>query len=255
MHDTRPEMTRAQFAEAAAYAYDNWWLTGEESFLHVPAVMRIDGWNIYHHYGNNQLTRPQRVLMMWSDLVGQTSNGGFIQFVDNYTHALALAYQLIEKLEWPELFERFDLAFREQVGDPLNPEPRQEPWGPDDDEAWADDRERKVRELARINTRWRPWARQREMAMLERFSDTILSSWYNDAVTRGDISADDEHEAGYGSAGGIKFKISQSQDDEPTEAADAFDDWFYLAETKAASKVFVGNYILRHRDDLCRLTD
>lgn len=254
MTDTRPAMTHAQFAEAAAYSgsYGSW-LTGEEHFLHVPAVMQVDGWDLYGHPGNAQLTEPQRVLMMWSDLVGQTSNGGFIQFVDNFSASLALAYRLIAKLEWPELLERFDRAFREQVGDPENPQPRQEPWGPDDDKAWADERERKVRELARINTRWRPWARQREMATLERLPDTILSSWYNDAVNRGDISTDGEHEANYGSAGGIRFKISHS--DKPTEAADAFDDWFYLGETKAASKIFIGDYIRRHRDELCRLTD
>ena len=29
MTDTRPEMTRAQFETAAAYAYDGHWLTGE----------------------------------------------------------------------------------------------------------------------------------------------------------------------------------------------------------------------------------
>jgi hypothetical protein len=255
MTDTRREMTRAQFEEAAAYAYDNWWLTGEDAFVHVPSVMNVEGWNFYGHPGQSQLTEPQRVLMMWSDLVGQTSNGGFIQFVDNFSASLALAYRLVTKLEWPELIERFDRAFREQVGDPENPKPRQEPWGPDDDKAWAYYHERKIRELARINTRWRPWARQREMATLKRFPDGILSSWYDAAVNRGDISAADEFEANYGSAGGIKFKISPSRDDEPTEAADAFDDWFHLGETKAASKIFIGEYIIRHRDELCRLTD
>jgi hypothetical protein len=170
--DTRPEMTRAQFAEASAYAYGGHWLTGEESFIHVPSVMQVEGWDIYGHSGNNSLTEPQRVLMMWSDLVGQTANGGFTQFVYNFRNSLALAYRLIAKLEWPELFERFDRAFREQAGDPSHPKLRQGP--------------------------------------------------------------------------GVEL---------PTDAADAFDDWFYRDETKAASKVEVGEYIVRHRDELCRLLD
>lgn len=241
MTDTRPEMTHARFAAAAAYAHEGHWLTGEESFLHVPAVMQVEGWNLYGHSGNDQLTEPQRVLMMWSDLVGQTANGGFIQFVDNYASALALAHRLIAKLEWPELFERFDCAFREQVGDPRNPQPRQEPWGPDDDAAWAANRERMIRRLAVANTRWRPWARRREMASLERFTDTILSTWYNQAVERGEIVPDEE----------AATEVEQA----PEEAAEAFDDWFYRDETRAASRIFVGDYIKRHRDDLCRLSD
>jgi hypothetical protein len=241
MIDTRREMTRAQFADAAAFAYESSLLTGEESFLHVPAVMQVEGWNIYGHSGNNQLTEPQRVLMMWSDLVGQASNGGFTQFIDNYSSALALAHRLIAKLEWPELFERFDLAFREQVGDPLNPKPRQEPWGPDDDAACAARRELMIDRLALQKTRWRPWARRRERAFFERLSDLMLDRWYNDAVESGEIAADDEPATDY--------------EEGPTEAADAFDDWFYRDETKAASRIFIGDYIKRHRDDLCRLSD
>jgi hypothetical protein len=170
-------MTRAQFEEAVAFAYDNWWLTGENSFLHVPSLTKVDGWNFYGHPGNLQLTEPQRVLMMWSDLVGQTSNGGFTQFVDNFRDTLPLAYRLIAKLEWPELFERFDRAFREQAGDPQNPRVMADGW-----------------------------------------------DWDSGA-------------------------------EPPDEAAEAFDDWLYLDETKAASRIFVGDYIRRHRDDLCRLTD
>jgi len=241
MIDTRPEMTHAQFATAAAYAYEGHWLTGEESFLHVPAVMQVDGWNIYGHSGNDQLTEPQRVLMMWSDLVGQTSNGGFTQFMDNYASALALAHRLVAKLGWPELFERFDLAFREQAGDPRNPKRRLEPWGPDDDAAWAANRERMIRRLALHHTRWRPWARRRERAVLERFTDTILNTWYNQSVERGEIIPDDEPTTEFEPA--------------PTEAAEAFDDWFHSDETRAASRIFVRDYILRHRDDLCRLSD
>ncbi len=241
MTDTRPEMTQAQFAEAASYAYPGHWLTGEDHFLHVPEVMQVDGWNSYGHEGNDRLTEPQRVLMMWSDLVGQTANGGFTQFVDNYASSLKLAHQAIAKLGWPELFERFDLAFREQVGDPRNPKPRHEPWGPDDDSAAAARRERMIGRLALQNSRWRPWARRRERELLERYSDVLLSRLYNDSVERGEIVPDDEP--------------SYAFEEGPTEAADAFDDWFYRDETKAASRIFVGDHIRRHRDDLCRLSD
>jgi hypothetical protein len=177
MTDTRREMTRAQFEQAAAYAYDNWWLTGEDAFVHVPSVMNVDGWDFFGHPGNDRLTEPQRVLMMWSDLVGQTSNGGFTQFASNFRKSLSLAYRLIAKLEWPELFERFDRAFREQAGDPRAPRLLSEDW-----------------------------------------------DWH-------------------------------SGSDPPAEAANAFDKWFYRDETKAASRVFVSDYIRRHRDELCRLTD
>lgn len=253
--DTRPELTRADFAKKAAYAYENWWLTGEESFVHVSSVMNVEAWNIYGHPGNTQLTEPQRVLMMWSDLVGQTSNGGFVQFVDNYSDSLALAYQLISQLGWPDLFERFDRAFREQVGDPADPKPRQDSWSEADDAAVAANRELMISELARANSRWKPWARQRERAMLAAVSETILQGWYEDAVERGEIKPRDESQPTYGTFGGFAYRINDSSDDRVTEAADAFDTWFYLDETKAASRLHIGDYIVRHRDQLCRLID
>lgn len=196
MPDTRPEMTRAGFAAAPASCHDRWWLTGEDHFLHVPAVMEVEGWNLYGHEGNRQLTEPQRVLMMWSDLVGQTQNGGFVQFVDNFEQSLGLAHALIAKLEWPELFERFDRAFREQAGDPRKPRIKRRRYNPFEND-W---RARRDRFLCEVQDRV-PWMRV------------------------------------------------------PMKAADAFDDWFYRDETKAASKVFIGGYIVRHRDALCRLTD
>jgi hypothetical protein len=240
MTETRPEMTHAQFAAAAGFAHEHWWLTGEDAFLHVPAVMEVEGWNIYGHLGHYRLTEPQRVLMMWSDLVGQTSNGGFTQFIDNYESALELAHPLIEKLGWPELFERFDRAFREQAGDPRNPQPKRDPWGSETDD-WPANRQRIILHLAEKHSRWRPWARQREIATFERMTDTILNTWYNQAVESGDLAPSPE-------------RISDFEP-VPTEAAQAFDDWFYRDETKAESRIFVGDYIMRHRDDLCRLTD
>lgn len=237
--DTRPAMTRAEFEAAAGYAYERHWLTGEEHFLHVPAVMQVEGWNIYGHIGHNRLTEPQRVLMMWSDLVGQTANGGFTQFVDNYESALELAHAYIAKLGWPELFERFDLAFREQAGDPRRPQVRREEW-PDFDD-WPAKRERIIRHIAQKETRLRPWARASAAASLECMPDTILNTWYNRAVESGEIPPAEDRRP--------------DVDPVPTEAAEAFDDWFYLDETKAASRTFVGDYIRRSRDGLCRLTD
>ena len=78
MTDTRPVMTDAAFEETAAYVDERWWMTGE-SLIHVSAVMNVDGWNIYGHPGHLLLTPAQRILMMWSDIVGQVSNGGFTQ--------------------------------------------------------------------------------------------------------------------------------------------------------------------------------
>jgi hypothetical protein len=240
MIDTRPEMTRAQFEAAADFTWnERSWLTGEEHFLHVPAVMQVKDWNLYGKSGNKQLTEPQRVLMMWSDLVGQVSNGGFEQFAYNLRKSLRLAYQLIEKLEWPELFERFDLAFREQATGSKNRSPQLS-----DDEMYAAEeayRKRMIRDLARIETKGRPWARRRAEASYEPFTVAILSTWHNKAIERGDIVPE-------------KQTVIEAKPP-PTEAAEAFDEWFYLDETRKASKAFVGAYIRRHRDQLCRLID
>ncbi len=240
MADTRPEMTRAQFEAAARYAYDRHWLTGEEHFLHVQAVMQVDGWNIYGHVGHNRLTEPQRVLMMWSDLVGQTANGGFTQFVDNYESALELAHPYLAKLEWPDLFERFDRAFREQAGDPRRPRLKRPDWDAVERENRLR-RERMIDALARAETRLRPWARARARASFAPFSDVILHGMYNAAVGRGDVEPVAEPEGGF--------------DAVPTDAAEAFDGWFYSDEAREGSRTFVGDYIVRHRDGLCRLTD
>jgi hypothetical protein len=235
--DTRPAMTRAEFEAAAQFAYERHWLTGEDAFLHVPAVMQVEGWNLYDHPGNLQLTEPQRVLMMWSDLVGQTQNGGFIQFVDNFAKSLELAYRLIEELEWPELFDHFDRAFREQAGDPADPQPDR--WFGVDPLAF--DREAIVAHLAARHSRWRPWARVSERARFDAMPDEVLRTLHDQAVERGELPPLPEADA--------------EVEPRPEEAAEAFDDWFYRDETRAASKIHVGDYIRRHCSELCRLTD
>jgi len=85
--DTRPIMTDGEFADASSDTCPNWWMTGE-SLIHVSSVMNVEGWNSYGHPGNLTLTPAQRTLLMWSDMVGQVSNGGFVQFCDNYANAL-----------------------------------------------------------------------------------------------------------------------------------------------------------------------
>ncbi|MEQ8311326.1 MAG: DUF4375 domain-containing protein [Sphingopyxis sp.] len=236
--ETRPTLTPEDFEERATYVDSGWWLTGE-GLIHTPSVMNIPGWNLYGHSGNAQLTEAQRVLMMWADLVGQVANGGFEQFISNYTETLALAHRLIPKLEWPELFERFDPAFREQAGDPANPQPVDlSPWGWEADEPGAH-RAHMLDSLARNKTRWRPWARRREIALYDQLSDTILQTLYNRAVSNGEIQPVEKHQVEY----------------EPPScvAADAFDTWFYLDSTRQESRHYVGSYIRAHRDQLCRI--
>jgi hypothetical protein len=235
--DTRPEMTRDRFEAAAGFASERWWLTGEDTFLHVPAVMQVEGWNLYGHPGNALLTEPQRVLMMWSDLVGQTSNGGFVQFVDNLAASLALAHRLIAKLEWPELFDHFDRAFREQAGDPDDPQPDRWPTF----DPFAIDREAVVEHFAARHSRWRPWARVRERARFEALSDDVLRTLRDAAVGRGELAPEAEPDIAF--------------DERPTQEAEAFDDWLYRDDIRLASRQYVGGYIRRHRDELCRLVD
>ena len=239
MVETRPEMTRAEFDAAASYAPEGRWLTGWEHFVHVSAVTKVEGWNLYGHLGRNRLTEPQRVLMMWSDLVGQTANGGFEQFACNYENVLELAYGYVAELGWPELFERFDLAFREQAGDPGRPALRREEWRGGED--WPTRRARIVAHLALKATRWRPWARRAEEAAYASLTDTIGNTFFNRAVEAGTIDP-----------GAQPVLVVEGP---PTEAADAFDDWFYRDATKAASRTFVGDHIRRYRNDLCRLSE
>ncbi|HET6524669.1 DMP19 family protein [Sphingopyxis sp.] len=236
--DTRSALTPEEFEERASYVDSGWWLTGE-GLIHTPSVMNVPGWNLYGHPGNEQLTEAQRVLMMWSDMVGQVANGGFEQFISNYEKTLALAYRLIAKLDWPELFERFDPAFREQAGDPANPQSvAAKLWEWDDDDAGAN-RTHMLDSLARSKTRWRPWARRGERARFDQLSDTILQTLYNMAVSNGEIQPVEKHQVEY--------------EPPPCVAADAFDTWFYLDSTRQESQHYVGSYIRTHRDQLCRI--
>lgn len=237
--ETRPAMTLAEFEREARYVPDNWWLTGE-GLIHVAPVMSIEGWNFYGHPGNDSLTEAQRVLMIWSDVVGQVQNGGFTQFCDNHAPSLAFAARSIAKLGWRELSERFERALREQAGDPIDPH-RFRPVGLDEEpEKWARSRERLIRHLARQGKPWWKPTTMRDLAFVEaRHEEWQLQLKYQTAVIRGELA----------SGGEQLFDFVPP----PEEEANAFDDWFYLAETKQASIEYVSDYILRHRDELCRI--
>lgn len=100
--------------------------------MYVKEVMEIKGWNLYGHPGFDSLTTAQQTLIMWGDVVGQVSNGGFVQFVCNYSKSLTLAHSLLPNLDWQELTERFNRALIEQVKDPMNPVV----WEPEYDVTW-----------------------------------------------------------------------------------------------------------------------
>jgi hypothetical protein len=59
--------------------------------------------------------------MMSGDVVGQVTNGGFVPFVGNCKGDIPLAHDLIAKLGWDDLTQRFNRALIEQVKDPNKP--------------------------------------------------------------------------------------------------------------------------------------
>jgi hypothetical protein len=239
--ETRPAMTPAEF-ESAATAEPGWWLTGE-GLIHTSIVMDVEGWNLYGHPGNASLTEAQRVLMMWADLVGQVANGGFAQFVENYARSLKLAHALIHRLEWPELNACFDRAFREQAGDPEDPKTRVPVGLEEEPEKWVASRDRFLRHLVRQRRNRPAWwpISARELAAVEaRFgAEWELGLAYQLAVHKGEIES-----------GGEQLFAFEPP---PSVEADAFDDWFYLDSTREASQQYVGAFIRKHRDELCRV--
>lgn len=225
MVETRPAMTAEQFAEAASYVYPGWWATGE-NLVHVPEVMNVTGWDLYGHPGNQSLTEAQRVLMMWSDLVGQVSNGGFTQFIYNFRKQLALAHRLIGKLGWSDLMTRFEDAFREQVGDSANPGPLGQTV-PADPEKYALMRASLIRKIARKGKKfWQPVTPE-ELTRAEQTYEEFL------------MDAD----------------LPIEWIDPPVEKAEAFTRWFYTDLAKTDSCEYVGAFIVSNRDQLCRIVD
>ncbi|WP_156357838.1 DMP19 family protein [Sphingomonas sp. Leaf62] len=239
MTDSRPVMTDDEFEQSASYADERWWMTGE-GLIHVPAVMTIEGWNTYGHPGNLLLTPAQRTLMMWSDIVGQVSNGGFVQFCDNYAQDLALGVAAVDTLEWPELRKRFRRAMTEQAGDATEPERQQPVPFSDDPEKWRASRKRLIRHLARKHKRWWQPTTARDIAIVEARHDAEwqIELKYQIAVASGELKS-----------GGERFFDFI---DPPTVEADAFDDWFYTDNTKATSTMYVHRFIMEYRDQLYR---
>jgi hypothetical protein len=238
MTDTRPVMTDAEFEQRAAYVDANWWMTGE-SLIHVSSVMNVDGWRVYGHPGHMSLTPAQRTLMMWSDIVGQVSNGGFIQLCDNFARDLDRAVAAIDALQWPELRERFRRAMAEQAGDADSPRRVQPVPLSEDPEKWAASRRRIIRHLAgRGKAPGQPITPE-DLAFVEsQYDEWRLELEYQIAALRGALP----------SGGERMFDFVPP----PEEEADAFDAWFFTDETKADSARYVHDFILRHRDQLYR---
>lgn len=238
MTDTRPAMTSAEFRAAASYVDNGWWQTGE-NLIHVSAVMDVEGWNIYGSPGHARLTPAQQTLMMWSDIVGQTSNGGFTQYCDNYAKDLRLGVAAVRALGWPELQDRFEASLVEKAGSVEHPVNRKPVALTDEPEKWEASKQRLLQYLARRGKRW--W--QPSNPIHPRF--TILSSAefalqleYIQLVTAGEMS----------SGGEQYFDFVPP----PVVMADAFDSWLYSDEAKHDSTRYVGAFILRHADELHR---
>lgn len=241
MIDTRPVMTDAEFAEASGDTFPNWWMTGER-LIHVSSVMNVEGWNSYGHPGHLALTPAQRTLMMWSDIVGQVSNGGFIQFCDNYVNALPLAVGAVGSLEWPDLNERFCRAMTEQASDASAPVRRQPVPLEDDPIKWAASRMRLVRHLARRKKRWWQPTTASSLATVHLLNDEAqLQLKYQLAVLSGEMAS-----------GGERFF---DFDASPSDEAEAFDDWFYSTEAKEASAHYVHRYVMHHRTSFIERTN
>ncbi|RYE91570.1 MAG: DUF4375 domain-containing protein, partial [Oxalobacteraceae bacterium] len=189
--------------------------------------------------GQDRLTAAQRTLLMWSDIVGQVSNGGFTQYCQNYAAHLSLGVAAVEALAWPELSDRFARAMTEQAGDVSAPRWIEPIWPADDPELWAASRARFMRFLA---GKGKPWWRPitaRDLAAVEAQNDDWeLASQYREAVRSGDLASGGERFLSYVEPAHVE--------------AEAFDDWFYSAEAKAASVQYVHGFILRRRNQLYR---
>ena len=238
MTDTRPQMTEAEFEQAASLVERNWWMTGE-SLIHVSAVMSVDGWNLYGHPGHELLTPSQRVLMMWSDIVGQVANGGFTQYCDNYARYLAVGVAAVAALSWPDLESRFGRAMVEQAGSVATPHRLQPVPLTEDPQKWAASRKRFIRHLAGRHKKWWQPVTSADIAFVEAcHEEWQIELKYQTSVLSGEFPS-----------GGERLFDFQAP---PDEEACGFDDWFYTPEAKAASIEHVQNFIMRNRGELYR---
>lgn len=186
MNDTRPIMSDAEFDQAANYVDEGWWMTGE-SLIHVKSVMDVFGWDRYGHPGNLSLTPAQRVLMMWSDIVGQVANGGFEQYCDNYAKDLALGLAAVRALKWPDLQARFERAMIEQAGSLADPVLKQPVALTDEPEKWQASRKRLIRHLAGLRKPWwKPITRANLAFVEEHYGEVRLQLAYQQLVLSGE---------------------------------------------------------------------
>lgn len=217
--DTRPLLTQREFEAALKRVRPSHWLTSEEYLLHRREVMEVDGWSSYGSPGNLQLTLPQRHLMMWSDIVGQTSNGGIDQFFENYAKTLDFAVETVKALEWRDLQQRFDEAFAQYICD----------------------RDGQPTSVAR-------WLSDRESEQEEKRQEA-QNYWQakNGAPYEGDKDKLDILVQVLAFQGVITLQGWEYPE------IDVFNKWFYSNETRQASEHFVGAFIIAHKDELVRI--
>jgi hypothetical protein len=113
--DSRPRIADSDFEYAIAWRYENWPLTGSD-LVERDEVVAVPDWCVHGSEGFHSLTPAQQTLLIWSDLVAQTMNGGIDQFIFNYPRAAELAPELLSALAWPELTTRLEsMRLREQA--------------------------------------------------------------------------------------------------------------------------------------------
>lgn len=80
--------------------------------LYVPEVMQIDDWEVYERGPFRRLTKAQQTLLYYSDVVGQTINGGIVQFFQNYGNVATKAEAALRRFRWPALEEKFSACVK-----------------------------------------------------------------------------------------------------------------------------------------------
>lgn len=241
--DTRPILNDALFEEKSVYVEEYSWQTGE-AFIHVDAVTDVEGWSQYGSPGFNSLTTAQQTIMMWSDLVGQVSNGGFLQFCENFRSNLDRAVASVAELAWPNLKTHFDSAMIEQAGSLGEPNLLRPGPITADAENWEESKVHYATLIARANKpKWRPMFKsdvEKVRKAQSRMPEWLLAGEYITAVEDGRVPGNGEPYFNYN---------WPSQ-----EAAEAFDSWFYSDECKQESRIYVKNFIIENKAKLCRVS-
>lgn len=235
MPDLRPRLSGQAFEELARRRREGWWLNGN-GLIAAVAQLRADGVDVYAPDNAALLTHAQRVLSVWCDLVGQVQNGGVQQFCDNLPTALPFAARAIPELDWPALSQRFGQALAEHA------EANRPVALTDEPEKWTASRQRLPRFLAprHIGRSWLITRRDLDRVAAA-YEDWELQDLYQRLVRAGKMP----------SGGEAVFKWQEP----PSDAAEAFDDWFLDADTREVSGHFIPAYILANRDALALIDD